>query len=665
MLDQIPSEIISQISYHLSLSASSSSTFEDIPPTNLLLSCRTIHEAISPSTNPRLYGKLFRALFDTDAPERRFQSASTSSTRDERQRQLLKERRRRKRRKINEEGDEDDETYGDKLKAQELTRELKKRIGCLSRLREMIEGKDVTDIVEGDLWTVYLMLIENDGKNIEHLVGPKATVNLPSFLELYHEQHFLAAAVEPGYPAETVGRSLAMWIAWLVGGSGPPDETPEQREERMFVLRPYVFAAQQYPLYFAPWVLPDLPLTKPFLPSSIELNQDNVHLNPFIADLTPKSRSVVVEHFGRSLNLCPPFLAHAAILRFFYRRLGEDGELDSDNDSIMGADTTISPFMSLQNPNHHQAQGVPVRVNDLVDGIMPGTQGIILSNPASRAPTRPTSPTPTARDGRGFLVGNSKLHDLDYQRLKSCFDPYASKGLRSTNWRNSWEGCWEGTFSFFDFDAFREMLAGHSRALYEGPYGEQAQVWRLTETYVRKEGWVRPTVEEEDEVDGEDEEEEEEEVKGLPLNGPIVNAGFPSTEQPNTYSNLASATAEAETLRQTIQQQIEAIKGYEIVPTEELEEMLELSEEEQEEAGLEMLLTGTGHSAWGKFILKGRVRNWDGMASLVKEYAPDSRGKWIYRGYVLAGDIFVGRWRDTYTPETFVGYEGTFILNRR
>ncbi|WRT65111.1 uncharacterized protein IL334_002053 [Kwoniella shivajii] len=645
MLDQIPSEIISQISFHLSLSPSSSSSsstsaaspFDSIPPINLLLACRTIHDAISPSNNPRLYAKLFRAIFDIDAPERRFRTVP----------QKIKRKAKKRRRNTNQ-NDEDD--IGDKLKAQELMKELKKRVKTLLKLRNMVEQNDVSDVGEDDLWTIYLMLIENDGKNAEHLIGSKAVLHLPSFLDLYHEQHFLAAAVEPGYPAETVGRSLAMWIAWLVGGSGPPDESSEQREERMFVLRPYVFAAQQYPLYFAPWVLPDLPLTKPLPP------QDNS--NPFVADLTPRSRSVAVEHFGRQLSLCPPFLAHAAILRFFYRRLGEDIDGDSDVD----VDMVIPPFMSIQanNPNTNG-----VRVNDLLDGIMPGTEGILPSNPTSRAPTRPTSPIPQQQPH--FLITNSSIHDRDFSRLKACHDPLSTKGLRSPKWKGSWDGCWEGTFSFFDFDAFREMLAGHARALYEGPYGEQAQVWRIKETYVRKTGWQKKQRQTEDSNDesGDDEEEEEKEKEGLPLNGPMVNAGFPTSELPNTLANLASAKAEAETLQQTIQQQIDSIPGYEIVPIEELDEMLSLDDDDQEESGLELLLTGTGHSAWGKFILKGRVRSWDGMASLVKEYAPDSRGKWIYRGYVLAGDIFVGRWRDTYTPENFVGYEGTFILNRR
>ncbi|WWC87161.1 uncharacterized protein L201_002047 [Kwoniella dendrophila CBS 6074] len=764
MLDQIPSEIISQISFHLSLSSlssinpsgggggssistnSSSSTslnginkttiFDNIPPTNLLLSCKSINDSISSLNNSRLYGKLFRTLFDIKAPERRFGSGSSNSSNYSKLQndKIRKKRMKKRRRKIvlstsnndnNEDLDDNDDDgmlvidglklKDDKLKAQELTKELKKRIQCLCRLKDMIDSRDVSDIEDEDLWTIYFMLIENDGKNIQHLIGPKATVNLPLFLDLYHEQHFLAAAVEPGYPAETPGRSLAMWIAWLVCGSGLPDETPEQREERMFVLRPYVFAAQQYPLYFAPWTIPDLPLSKPLPPQN--------ESNPFIADLTPKSRLVQIEHFGRQLSLCPPFLAHAAILRFFYRKPGEDFDGDSENE----LDMITPPFMSIQNAtggaggganqqNHHNQQHQHqypnggqhgqhgqitngVRVNELVDGIMPGTEGMILpSNPTSRAPTRPGSPSLVSREPRKqhFLLGNSIIHDRDFKRLKSCFDPLNTTkglGLKSSNWKGSFDGCWEGTFSFFDFDAFREMLAGHARALYEGPYGEQAQVWRIKETYVRKIGWVKKQSEDnklfssdDSDSDSEDEDEDdlldnvmqgdakrrrekkEKEKEGLPLKGPMVNAGFPSTNvPPNTFSNLASELAEAETLKETLKQQIEAIKGYEIVPSqEELNEMLNnLNEKELEDSGLELLLTGTGHSAWGKFVLKGRVRSWDGMASLVKEYAPDSRGKWIYRGYVLAGDIFVGRWRDTYTPENFVGYEGTFILNRR
>lgn len=83
----------------------------------------------------------------------------------------------------------------------------------------------------------------------------------------------------------------------------------------------------------------------------------------------------------------------------------------------------------------------------------------------------------------------------------------------------------------------------------------------------------------------------------------------------------------------------------------------------------EILLTGSGHSAWGQFVLKGRVRSWDGMFSITKEYESDSigresRGRWLYRGYNVGGNL-VGRWRDTHTPQDLNGYEGTFLMNRR
>jgi len=56
-----------------------------------------------------------------------------------------------------------------------------------------------------------------DGKNVRHLLD-NGMVSLRRFLDLYHEQHLLAAALEPGYPAETIERSLYMWIAWLWAG---------------------------------------------------------------------------------------------------------------------------------------------------------------------------------------------------------------------------------------------------------------------------------------------------------------------------------------------------------------------------------------------------------------------------------------------------------------
>jgi hypothetical protein len=46
------------------------------------------------------------------------------------------------------------------------------------------------------------------------------------------------------------------------------------------------------------------------------------------------------------------------------------------------------------------------------------------------------------------------------------------------------------------------------------------------------------------------------------------------------------------------------------------------------------------------------------MMIMTKEYRPDGRGRWLYRGYAVAGGRLVGRWRDTFTPDDMSGYEG-------
>ncbi|WVO15750.1 hypothetical protein L204_103412 [Cryptococcus depauperatus] len=606
MLARLPPEILSHITFYLCITQPPSS--DAIPPIPLFQTCRTIYDAVALETNKRLYTRVFKALFDVGAAERRFGWDKT--------------------------GRGNQGNGGGRLRAQDWVDELRRRVEALSRLKARIEQKNVAGVTDEELWVVYFMLTENDGKNIKHLMGRQAMVDLPAFLDLYHRQHLLAAALAPGYPKETVGRSVAMWIGWLVLES---DETPEQREERQYALRPYVFAAPRYDVYFAPWTLPTLPTLG--LHALLPVQQES---SPYVADLVPRSRGVKVNIYGRTLSLCPPLISQAAILRFFHCGLEE--ELDSDSASM-----AIAAFVSRKETAEEEI-----------------SSGQVTPTPGDHSGDSTAGFEAMRLHGNSVnpFVSSSAIHDRDFFRLLTCYDPTITLGMPRSIWRGCWEGCWEGSFSFFDFDAFREMLSGQAKVLYDGPYGEQAQVWKLRETWVRRAGWKRAPMgrrrkrNEAESVDGFEEGK-------LAVNGPMLNAGFPTDQISPLFDNQPTfAATEAATLRESIKQQLDALEGYEQVPDAELDGMMQ-EEDGGQKAGLELLLTGTGHSAWGNFILKGRVRAWDGMASLVKEYAPDSRGKWIYRGYVLAGDVFVGRWRDTYTPEAYVGYEGAFILNRR
>lgn len=73
--------------------------------------------------------------------------------------------------------------------------------------------------------------------------------------------------------------------------------------------------------------------------------------------------------------------------------------------------------------------------------------------------------------------------------------------------------------------------------------------------------------------------------------GPLINAGFPLPGSPPDPFTLCYSKEEEEA-----------------------------PEPEGSEFVKELFVDGTGRSGWGNFKLTGRVRAWDGMISLVKDY---------------------------------------------
>lgn len=154
---------------------------------------------------------------------------------------------------------------------------------------------------------------------------------------------------------------------------------------------------------------------------------------------------------GRKVELAPPILTHAAIFSFFFR-VEQDPAISTDL-----AATAVGA------PAHFQL-GRPTDYN----------QGRTESTSLSSKPVKTNLP-----------VLASRIHDADFVRLASCVDPYSSRGLPPLRSRGTLAGSWEGRFSFFDFDSYKDMLGGRMRSLYDGPFGDQPQVWKLEEKVVR------------------------------------------------------------------------------------------------------------------------------------------------------------------------------------
>ncbi|KZO92438.1 hypothetical protein CALVIDRAFT_540902 [Calocera viscosa TUFC12733] len=195
----------------------------------------------------------------------------------------------------------------------------------------------------------------------------------------------------------------------------------------------------------------------------------------------------------------------------------------------------------------------------------------------------------------------SEAWDGDWRRMTRCWDLVRGRGLEVGE--TDVGGVWEGKFTFFDFDSYRDMLTGSARSVYEGAFAEQPQVWRLTARRAR--------------------------------------------------------------IADSLRRQILAERRERGAGEGEMTGMASVVEDEWGWGEEELVLDGSGHSAWGEFNLVGSVRTWDGLVSLRKEYTPAARGTWLYRGYLVGDDYLVGRWRDTFTEKTQDGYEGIFALARR
>ncbi|KAM0754135.1 hypothetical protein T439DRAFT_172170 [Meredithblackwellia eburnea MCA 4105] len=497
------------------------------------------------------------------------------------------------------------------------------------------------DDLTQNLWTCYLMLIENDSRNLDHLIEYAC---LRTYTRLFYKHSLLSEAMRPGWPRQSAGRGLGLWIGWL-GGDDVATETTRENDERFFVLKPYVFGAHKFDAFHVPWTITNLPVTPKTHPIT------SAPTDPFFADLRPRTMAQTIVHMGRRIEMAPPVLAHAAIFSFFFRVEQDPARVDDlMNVSVGGA--AASAFHMGPQP------------------------GAIMGGAGALATVKP------AKTSRPIL--SSRIHDHDFIRLASCVDPYSSPGLPTLSCRSKISGSWEGRFSFFDFDSYRDMLGGRIRSLYEGPFGDQPQVWKIEEKVVRvKKG----------------------EKKGG--KGPLLNAGFepgqpgPRLSQsppPASATTLPSSTTgggstdaggdsimtstaprQAGARRKSIDGPGDWFSEQQRTnkrPRSVQEDVFEEEENDNEgfvisddDGDYEILLTGSGHSAWGQFRLKGRVRAYDGMFSITKEYESDSigresRGRWLYRGYNVGGNL-VGRWRDTHTPQDLSGYEGTFLMTRR
>ncbi|KAG8740707.1 hypothetical protein FRC10_003957 [Ceratobasidium sp. 414] len=633
-LDLLPPEVVE----HIALDACSDPFLG--PPIafpGLLVLNRRTHAALSLQTNPAFLARVFRAKFDSLAPARRFRAA------------------------------------GQPLTAICYALELRRRFVALRRIRDTASVGRLSASSEederADFWMLYLMFLESDGRNFDQMMR---WAQVTSYLRIFIRDQLMPHA-RPGFPLESTTRSLGLWLMWfLTEVHAVVAEMSSDLAQVQSMLRPWVFASFKYDSLFAPYTHYHLPAPPaPPIPPT-PLDDDPLLLTPqYLADLDLRDRTEIVTHMARRIRLAPPPASVAAIMAFMVR-LERNGPIPS-----------------------RPTQAFPPQPSPFPSMIAPTNPGLTIY-PRTRYPSW-RGPGSLEFDGRPN-VGSAQW-DSEWLRIVSCGNPTATAPLPIREQPKfkpgDLAGVWEGRFVFITFDAFRDMLAGSIDAVQSGSLAQQPQVWRIREHHCIDRRRRVPTG-----FDSRDMIRSEILPVGNPLDAYIpANAEFiqhgepleddapisgtsnrrlevrvPNENVPGDYNVYSYVTRDGSGDSSEVYGRVPIPTNYMDMYAESDADLNPFTYQEHGGDGewvetiTDTLITGEGHSNWGQFHLKGRIRHWDGMITLVKDYAgpnTQGRGRWLYKGYIVAGANWVGRWRDTFTAERLSGYEGVFSVTRR
>ncbi|OCF58022.1 hypothetical protein L486_04049 [Kwoniella mangroviensis CBS 10435] len=574
-LESLPRELLALVGFYLVIEDTDVSEEQDevkkydkhpsklLP---LLFVSKTIYEQICFDNNPHLYNRLFRATFDIQALDRRYQwmkknltkpspasnstsdSTSTSTTNanaDSTGNSSISKPDGKNRKIFDLFSDPRSWAIDYRTRWEQSYR--MRQVSKQSRIE--IPGICDKEAYVADLWNVWFLLTENDGENTRFL---DTQCDLRGFILAFYKENLLKESLVPGYPRDTGDKALAVWCCLLAGIDDIGEDSPAEVDEKIFMLRPYVFACAKYDIHYAPWHYRKLP----FCPPGCEEHE---------TDASIRIKAMTYKRFGYTWKRAPPHF-------------------------VLGIYLVFMRLLERQ----------PERV-----GLKAGSSAFSASPFEAGLPS---------------LFSMSKLipsaeHDREWQRNTMCQDPHTSPGLPPLTFANQIKGFWRGKFLFYDFDLYRQILAGNMRGVYTGTFAEQAAEMELFETIIKL-----PKAQ-------------------LGGKGPLLAAGFKDEfDEDGSEQSL-----------------IKEGYGYELSnETEVLEEGWTK----------EILISGRARTSWGWAKMRGRVRSWDGLVLMEMTYSRHVMGRWIWKGYLHTGGYMVGRWRDTFTAENLRGYEGAFGMIR-
>ncbi|KIJ13054.1 hypothetical protein PAXINDRAFT_14100 [Paxillus involutus ATCC 200175] len=625
----------------------------------LLLTCKCFYQFFGYKTNNPLYAKLFRARFDGSAVARRFGTIPSHDP--------------------------------------GLSFQLRSYCSVLKRIR-------TGDIHANDLvqtfWSCFVMMMENDGKNRYQL----EMAGLPEFVDRFVRQRLYENS-ENGWPAENEVNSLAMWLLWFTSTEERlRAEAPAQRAQMTGLILPYVLMPIRYAAYFAPHTHFSLPLPRnlPQLPRPFP-----VHIHGPYPQYRDGFSAKMPFYQATDFEVCIPLASVAAKLKYFSRRevhpVSAPPHLPRTREHALQLGfTMVCPTQEdIQELNEHKvAEFIPKTAWDWWSAI---------GDYNKLRPEELAKHAPSAR------------WDDDWNRLTDCthlFTPVLTKRTHYTP--GLLIGLWQGRMLCPNDTHYGNVM---QTAQMPAAFNEQTVGLTAAPIFMRLREYHCMDVEPNRPIPGggpdgsggiqkawfPDSMQYQEVSHGFAITclertcfyNEYVVGGPDLHDESNCRGCQYRGTSEM-VFREDDARYLEVLD--EVLADEGMDEVEDsdeeviheqddtMDEEDSSEADTEMstevqgklvikrkcngildiILVGETDlrhgQAWHPYKIYGRVREWDGLVALIRvpvSANPQFLGVWIFTGYVVGGQNFVGNWRTTAHPGEPVTFESAFVMSKR
>ncbi|KAJ7632731.1 hypothetical protein FB45DRAFT_913313 [Roridomyces roridus] len=605
----IPPEVLEHVAYQLACLTPLGPPSDLVP---LLLTCKKVRSRLSGNT---LYSRIFSFKFDDGAVKRRAFLPTPGQ-------------------------------YFDQLK-----------LYCtlLQRLSAPFPADDCDDLLFG----VYLMMLENDGRNAAQLIHAGLTSYLDNFLRTR-----MWSDASHGWPTSRTSVSCALWLVWMMSTRETlMDESPARREEIIQLVLPFVLVPFRYASAFAPINHWRFPLHR----------NDTARVDSILTAHGPypiylNAGPWVAMHYNTRPPISQPLATSAAKLIYFSRRetmsFGVPPHLP-----LTRADAEAAGIS--RGPTQEDIREVNAHLNEKLPELAA----------ASDEPL-------------------SKRWDNDWWRLRRCFDAWrpANRRLPSIYEPGTFTGLWQGRMLVPSENHFNALITTQD---YPQEFDEDYLGTTIVPVFMRIAEHHSYAPNDPVPCCSSGENDDGVSTAYFPPDARIstdarsatVRAGDVDYEYA-TYGAPGAASHDPDTclgcrqreesLRATRARQaavahdeLFARAGLGLSPDSDSDDAEWDDDPPPHDPdrlpacnGIQDIIftggTDMRHGqAWNNFEFHGRLRPWDGLICLLRVPADPRHGTLFFYGYIVGGHKFVGNWRMASHDPGMPAYESAFSMARR